>query len=771
MNYLGLQNSVVQKLVVLKLAAQKLAAQKLARQKPLLAAVAMLAVVHALCIAAPVAAEPVATEPLTQQQLFDRSKVLSVQITMDNDDWDKIRKQSRNFFEALQEKRKTAPVESPYTYVKATVTINGVKHTNAGVRKKGFIGSQSTSRPSLKIKLNYVDKNANAAGLTNLTFNNNKQDSSLVNQYLGYGVFHAAGSPAPRCSFAQVTVNGQNLGVYSHVESMKRPMYQRVFGNSNGTLYEGTAVDFYEGWAGSFEKKFGKDKPGRAAIARLIKVLGAGEVSTQEIGKLVDLDSFYKFWAVEGLLGAWDGYSANNNNFFMYLNPATGKFHFIPWGLDAAFDKISLLTYKAGSPISVKTKGLLTHKLYQTEEGRQQYRKAMLALLETVWDEKKLLAEIDRVETLLKPHLAGSQKDHSEKLDRVRKFVKRRRNDITSEVQDGMPLWNRTPETPPLIPAALTGAFSSDNIWTAARKGDLAGLQKHLDKGVSVNAPDMAATPPLALAAMAGKTAAVKFLIANGANVNATNRDKNTTLHAVALLGKADMAALLLANKADVNAMNKDGETPLDTASAKWTRQTQAIVQFLSLMLRVPIDTSQAKAGRPLVAKLLKAAGAKSGASLPKPVISDMWDAAKKGDVDALQRLAKQKPEQLDAHDGAGIPPITWAVLAGQTPAVEALIKAGADVNRKHRDGGTPLQSAAFLGKLEIARKLLEAKAAANHKNAGGDTALTIASAPWNAATEGFVQFIARVMKITVDLEEVKAGRPKVAELLRKQGS
>ena len=54
----------------------------------------------------------------------------------------------------------------------------------------------------------------------------------------------------------------------------------------------------------------------------------------EAIGQLVDLDSFYTFWVMEGLLGLWDGYSGDENNFFFYLNPETDKFHFIPWGAD-----------------------------------------------------------------------------------------------------------------------------------------------------------------------------------------------------------------------------------------------------------------------------------------------------------------------------------------------------------------------------------------------------------------------------------------------------
>ncbi len=92
-------------------------------------------------------------------------------------------KQSRNFFGVQQPKRQFEEVDSPYTYVEASVTIDGVAFPNVGLRKKGFIGSKSTCRPSLKIKLNHTDKKAGIEGLTTLTFNNNKQDNTQMSQF------------------------------------------------------------------------------------------------------------------------------------------------------------------------------------------------------------------------------------------------------------------------------------------------------------------------------------------------------------------------------------------------------------------------------------------------------------------------------------------------------------------------------------------------------------------------------------------------------------
>ena len=275
----------------------------------------------------------VLAKELTLDDIFPNDRVLDVQITVADKDWETIRYQSRDFFSALHESRKVAPPEAPYTYVDASVTIDGVVFPNVGLRKKGFLGSLSTTRPSLKIKLNHTDKDAGIEGLTNLTLNNNQQDISLMSQFMGYALFNAAGSPAPRCAYAKVTVNGVNLGVYSHVETVRKSFLRRAFSTDDGTLYEGPYVDFYEGWLGSFERKTGKDRPGREKIQQLIEVLeGDSKNIEAAIGELVDLDTFYTFWAIEGLLGFWDGYSGNNNNFFIYLNPTTDKFHFLTLG-------------------------------------------------------------------------------------------------------------------------------------------------------------------------------------------------------------------------------------------------------------------------------------------------------------------------------------------------------------------------------------------------------------------------------------------------------
>ena len=77
---------------------------------------------------------------------------------------------------SLLRERQFGPLEGPYEYVKADVVIDGVKFKKVGLRKKGLLGSQSATRPSFKIKLDYKDKKQSIDGYSLLTLNNNRQD-------------------------------------------------------------------------------------------------------------------------------------------------------------------------------------------------------------------------------------------------------------------------------------------------------------------------------------------------------------------------------------------------------------------------------------------------------------------------------------------------------------------------------------------------------------------------------------------------------------------
>ena len=716
---------------------------------------------------------------LTLDDIFPTDRVIDVQITVSEKDWNTIRYQSRNFMSALNESRQFAPIDHPYTYVEASVSIDGVVFPKVGIRKKGFIGSQSHTRPSLKVKLNHIDTEAEIEGLTNLTLNNNKQDISQVSQFMGYALFNAMGSPAPRCAYAKVTVNGKSLGIYSHVETFRKPLLKRAFGNNKGALYEGTVVDFNKEWENSFEHKRGNDALGREKIIALINVLADNQVTEQTIGELVDLESFYRFWAIESLLGFWDGYSGNTNNFFIYLNPETDKFHFLPWGADSLFMKFGMFDRRTNSrtPISVKTQGLIAYRLYQLAEGREQYAKTMTALLKNHWSAEELLTELDRIVAMIQSHLIPEQRAFQgegwweEKatfegtVEQVRHFIRTRESDILDEIADGMPIWKKRPRPPFVIgPEGFDMKqfvqLPEEGLWHAARIGDIPAMKRYIAEGADVNAPDDDLNmTPLAWSVTHGQTEATRLLIEKGADVNMKDDDGSTPLHGAAVFGRADVAKVLVENGANLQVRNDDGGTPADALHLDWRTTT-----FIGGMIGVETgreEIATMKAGRNEIAKLFGTKGFDS-----KDIASgqNLSEAVFTGDLAAVKQALTDgaDPNAKDSQSGSTM--LATAALMGHTEVVALLLEHGAEVNAKSRDGSTPLHTAAFLGRVETVKLLLEKGADTTLRNNMGGTAIEGAKLNW-LMTKGIVG----MLQIEIDEAEVKAGRIEVIKLLSEQ--
>ena len=59
-----------------------------------------------------------------------------------------------------------------------------------------------------------------------------------------------------------------------------------------------------------------------------------------------------------------------------------------------------------GDPVSVKIQGLIANRLYQLESGRQRYEQTLRRIIDQHWDAEFLLAETERIESLVAPYLA-----------------------------------------------------------------------------------------------------------------------------------------------------------------------------------------------------------------------------------------------------------------------------------------------------------------------------------------------------------------------------
>ena len=402
---------------------------------------------------------------------FELDRVMDISIEIAVEDWDTLRHQTRTLedvFAEIEEYGLSRPFASIYTWFSATVTVDGETHTEVGVRKKGFVGSQSDTKPSLKLRFDkYVDDQILGGVMKRMTLNNSVQDPSMVNTCLSYRIFAAAGSPAPRCNFATVSVNGKDLGLYVHVEELKKPFLRRHFDSDDGNLYEGTVSDFTPTYRGTIEKKTNEDEDDWSDIDAVVAALqDPSDAGLEALDEIVDLDRFLTFWATEVLIGHWDGYAGNRNNYQFYRESG-GRFVFIPWGPDDAFhlkDDPNPFDNISDPPPSVLAAGAIPNRLYNHPDWRTAYADRLTEILEAVWDTDVLLAAVDEMAAIVQQHAVGEAREAAAAdTERVRKFILKREGEILADLTPEPPDW---PEPEVYVPSSAGSGTLKVNFST-----------------------------------------------------------------------------------------------------------------------------------------------------------------------------------------------------------------------------------------------------------------------------------------------------------------
>ncbi|MBT3220990.1 MAG: hypothetical protein HN348_18045 [Proteobacteria bacterium] len=421
--------------------------------------------------------EPHSDPSSTPKNLYDTEQVLEISISINEDDWQELQSQSRHYLDVLGESCNSSPTQRPYTYFPADITIDGETMSNVGVRKKGFFGSTGDGAPSLKVKFSeYQDQFFHDA--KRLTLNNNQGDPSQIKQCLGYDLFSRAGVPAPRCNFAVVEVNGVSMGTYTNVESIKKRFLERHFDDNDGNLYEGQLSDFRQGWVESFQRKTKVDEGDRSDIDALVPALEVEDTSLlQTIEPLIDLGGFYDFWAMEILLMHGDGYARNTNNFYIYADPTTGQFTFIPWGIDVILAPDRTWSWEQSPPPGVAwAVGVLARRLYLYEPSQEVFLERLQTHLDEVLVEDDILDEIDRMDDLLQPHLssfsAAEQGLIADSMDEVRDYVATRRDDLQPILDQAPATWDE----PLRDPWCLTSIGEVSGEFTGTWGGEGQGV-------------------------------------------------------------------------------------------------------------------------------------------------------------------------------------------------------------------------------------------------------------------------------------------------------
>lgn len=297
-------------------------------------------------------------------------------------------------------------IQRTATRLRATVTVDGVRLDNVGVRQSGgsYHQYQSiTGKPSLSLKFDEFVDGQNVYGLNKLILKNEAQDGSFLSEHLTYEVFRRAGLAAPYTAHARVTLNGLDSGIYVLREPIGKQFLARNFGSSfkNGNLYEVETTDFvnYPAYAMlDDEGEKGRNRDDLTALASAVRA-ATPDTFVATVGPLMDLDRLITFVAVETAAVHWDGFAGNNNNTYLYAHPKDGRFILLPWGADQTLGLRQSGGFRRGGN-GPKSSLVLALMRVPALAERLQTEIARVSR-PPVWDEPHLRARIDQVARIL----------------------------------------------------------------------------------------------------------------------------------------------------------------------------------------------------------------------------------------------------------------------------------------------------------------------------------------------------------------------------------
>lgn len=262
-------------------------------------------------------------------------------------------------------------------YVEASVTYNNKTWNHTGVRYKGFSSLQGAVREdsgkiSLKLKMDYYKKEypetkgQTLYGFEELNLQSNYGDKSLIRDKIVPEIFQDAGVVAPETAFYRVYIDygegPQYFGLYTMIEAVEDTVIATQFSDDSGNLYKPESMGglrqgfnesgdlqaspdtqkgstFAKGTLDleSFNKRTNEKAADYSDIEALYEVLHSDERHTDpeawraELESVFYVDEFIRWLATNTLIQNGDTYGGNNRNYYLYNDPESGTFFWIPW--------------------------------------------------------------------------------------------------------------------------------------------------------------------------------------------------------------------------------------------------------------------------------------------------------------------------------------------------------------------------------------------------------------------------------------------------------
>ena len=285
-----------------------------------------------------------------------------------------------------------------------------------GFRARGNT-SLASQKKSFKVDFNRFISGQKFQGLEEMNLNGEHNDVSIMRTYLAQHLLRGAGVPSSRTSYVQLYVNNEYKGLYVHLEHIDDEFLDLRFpGQANGNLWKSAYGADLNWWGANpssyqdvYELKTNEDSADYTALVHFIDVLNNTPASSFvcAIQEVMDVDLFLRTIALEILMGQWDGYAYNKNNYFLYQRENDGKMVYISYDLDNTFGidwfgiNWALRNVYTWAP-SNQARPLYT-KLLAVTYFKDRFTYHLTDILNSVWDVASLQTMLEQKQQLISP--------------------------------------------------------------------------------------------------------------------------------------------------------------------------------------------------------------------------------------------------------------------------------------------------------------------------------------------------------------------------------
>jgi hypothetical protein len=313
--------------------------------------------------------------------------------------------------------------EYPATFIfKADAVSDTVE--SIGFRLRGNT-SRYSQKKSFKVSFNTFVDGREYYGLDKINLNGEHNDPSIMRTKLSWDFIDYADIPGSRVNHVKLYINDTYFGLYMNVEHIDDEFVDDRFATDEGNLYKclwpadltyrGSSQDDYKWIANgqsrrTYELKTNEAEDNYSDLAYLIYFL---ETATEQdfenrIENILNVDGVLRWMAIDILTGSWDDYWYNKNNYYLYKNPNTAQFEFIPYDYDNTF---GIWWDGIESGIDWGTRDIdnwgktnegrpLTERILAVDKYRDRLHFYINKFIDEYFNETNLFPEIDRLKTL-----------------------------------------------------------------------------------------------------------------------------------------------------------------------------------------------------------------------------------------------------------------------------------------------------------------------------------------------------------------------------------